>query len=83
MSYVVIYTMDHCHFCEKAKALLKDRGIPFQEIRIAEDDDAKWDELYLKSRMRTMPQIFFKESLIGGFSELAKRDEQDQLQSLK
>jgi glutaredoxin 3 len=79
---VTVYTLDYCPYCERAKALLKQRGIPFEEVRVAEDDDAKWAELYKRSGMRTMPQIFSGEKLIGGYTELAEQDRKDQLKSL-
>lgn len=80
---VVVYTMDYCPFCERAKALLKQRNVPFEEKRVAEDDDAEWDRLFKVSGLKTMPQIFVGERLIGGFTDLAKLDSQDQLASLK
>jgi glutaredoxin 3 len=80
---VTVYTMDYCHYCERAKALLKQRGVPFEEVRVPEDDDAQWDSLYEKSGMRTMPQIFAHGKLVGGYAELAAQDTKDQLTSLK
>ncbi len=80
---VKVYTMDYCPYCERAKSLLKTRGIVFEEIRVANDDDATWDSLYKKAGMRTMPQILLGEKVIGGYSDLASMDSQDQLQSLK
>jgi glutaredoxin 3 len=83
MSTVTIFTMDYCPYCERAKALLKNRGVAFKEVRVPDDDDAQWDALYKKSGMRTMPQIFSGDELIGGFTELSERDQKDQLASLK
>jgi glutaredoxin 3 len=80
---VKVYTMNYCPYCERAKALLTQRGVAYEEIRVAEDDDATWDALYKKSGMRTMPQIFAGERLIGGFTELAAEDARDRLASLK
>jgi glutaredoxin 3 len=80
---ITVYTMDYCPYCERAKALLKQRQIPFEEIRVAEEDDAAWDALYQRSGMKTMPQIFADEKIIGGFSDLAALDSKDQLTSLK
>lgn len=80
---VQIYTMEYCPYCIKAKQLLKQRGIPFQETLVPDDDDDQWQALYEKSKMRTMPQIFFGDQLIGGYTELAALDQKDQLQSLK
>ena len=82
-SQVQVYTMDYCPYCERAKRLLTQRGVAFEEIRVAEEDDATWDSLFQRSGMRTMPQIFAGERLIGGFTELAAEDARDQLVSLK
>ena len=51
MANVTVYTMNFCPFCERAKALLKRRGIAFDEVLVADDDDAKWKALYEKSGM--------------------------------
>ena len=83
MANVTVYTMNFCPFCERAKALLKRRGIAFDEVLVADDDDAKWKALYEKSGMRTMPQIFQGEHLIGGFTELSEQDAKDSLATLK
>lgn len=81
---VLIYTMDYCPYCTAAKKLLQARGVDFEEVYVPEEDDATWDALYQLSRMRTMPQIFDREGkLIGGYSQLASLDAQDQLASLK
>lgn len=79
---VTVYTMNYCPYCERAKALLKQKGIPFEEIKVADDDDAAWDALEKRSGMKTMPQIWAGEELIGGYRELAAREAQDGLKSL-
>ena len=83
ISTVTLYTMNHCPFCERAKALLKQKGVGFQEVKLAEEDDAGWDELFAKSGLKTMPQIFHGDTLIGGFTDLAALDVKDGLTSLK
>lgn len=80
---VKVYTIQYCPFCVRAKDLLKQRGIPFTEILIEEDDDKQWEALYALSKMRTMPQIFFGDRLIGGYTELAALDQKDKLAALK
>ena len=79
---VVVYTMDYCPFCERAKSLLSRKGIAFEEILLSMDDDSAWDELERRSGMKTMPQIFADGRLIGGYTELAALDSRDGLQSL-
>lgn len=80
---VSVYTMRFCPYCTRAKNLLTQRGIPFEEILVPDDDEAQWDALYERSGMRTMPQIFHGDRLIGGYSELAELEKRDQLRSLK
>ena len=80
---VTVYTMNHCPYCVRAKRLLAERGIPFEEQLVEEEDDSQWEALYKRSGMRTMPQIFAGEKLIGGYTELAKLDGEDHLDSLK
>jgi glutaredoxin 3 len=80
---ITVYTSEGCPYCVQAKRLLKERGVPFQEILLGWDDDAGWDNLTQRSGMKTVPQIFADDSLIGGYQELAAMDNQDALASLK
>ena len=77
MAKVTVYTMDHCPFCERAKSLLKQRGVAYEEIRVSMDDDAQWIALEKKTGMKTMPQILDGEKLIGGFNDLSALDGKD------
>ncbi|MCM0607345.1 MAG: glutaredoxin 3 [Xanthomonadaceae bacterium] len=83
MSKVTVYTMDYCPYCVAAKNLLKQHNIPFDEIKFAEDDDASWDMLEKKSGMKTMPQIFNGDELIGGYNELSALNRSNGLDHLK
>lgn len=69
---ITVYTIEHCPYCTSAKALLQQNNIPFQEIHMDRSDDKKISDLVLKSGMRTFPQIFNGEQLIGGYTELKK-----------
>ena len=82
---IVIYTPSDfvCPYCKQAKDLLKRRGIEYQEIQLSSEDDQAWDDLYVKSKMKTVPQIFAEDKLIGGYSELAELDGRDSLECLK
>lgn len=80
---VTVYTMEYCPFCVRAKDLLKRRGIDYKEVMVPMEDEAQWDELEKKSGMKTMPQIFHGDRLIGGFQDLSSLDQKDQLASLK
>lgn len=79
---VKVYTMSNCPFCEAAKMLLKQRGVEFSEVKLGMNDDDAWDALYAKSKMKTVPQIFAGDRLVGGFTELSTQDRADKLASL-
>ncbi|MGZ3686909.1 MAG: glutaredoxin 3 [Bdellovibrionota bacterium] len=83
MAKIVVYTTEYCPYCVRAKGLLKQRGIPFEEKLIDEDDDATWDMLRKKSGMMTVPQIYADDKVIGGYTDLAALDAKDQLESLR
>lgn len=78
-----IYTMDHCPYCERAKKLMKERGVAFTEEKVPMDDDAQWDALEKLSGLKTMPQIFHGDKIIGGYSDLAALDEKSRLAEFK
>jgi glutaredoxin 3 len=83
MDEVIVYTMRGCQLCRLAKELLASKGIPFREVVVPEDDDRQWELLEKKSGMKTMPQIFYGERLIGGYTELVALDRDGRLESLK
>jgi glutaredoxin 3 len=83
MENVKVYTMKLCPYCDRAKQLLTQRGIAFSEIVVLREDQAQWEALYKISGMRTMPQIFHGERLIGGYQQLAEQDQKDHLASIK
>jgi glutaredoxin 3 len=66
-----------------AEGLLSKRGVPFEKIMVDYDDEPMWDKLYEMSGMKTVPQIWSGERLIGGWPELSREDAKDQLASLK
>jgi glutaredoxin len=74
---LTVYSKQHCPFCDRAKALLKNKNIPFEEIKIDENDDAR--QFILKKGHRTVPQIYYKGNLFveGGFQGLSKLTEAD------
>lgn len=81
---IVMYSMTTCPHCVRAKELLKARGVDCEEILIGMDDDAAWAMLYKKSGgMKTVPQIYCDEKIIGGYPELAALDKADRLESLR
>ena len=65
----IVWSKYHCPFCDQAKALLKQKGIPFEEKKIG-DGYTKEELLEAVPTARTVPQIFIDDELVGGFTEL-------------
>jgi glutaredoxin len=65
----VVWSKDHCPFCDQAKSLLKLKGIEFEEKKIGHGYTRE-QLLEAVPNARTVPQIFLDEQLIGGFTEL-------------
>lgn len=67
----IVWSKDHCPFCDQAKNLLKLKNIEYEERNINKD----WTREQLLEAVpeaRTVPQIFLDGKLVGGFTELRR-----------
>lgn len=65
-----IFGSNSCPYCQKAKELLTKLGLEFEYKNIDEDEEA-FDQLVGRiKRWKTVPQIFYGSTHIGGFTEL-------------
>ena len=73
----------HCPFCEKAKELLKEKGVTFSTIVVGQDIDRDTFLADIKrltgKDVTTVPQVFLEEEYIGGYDELKAHYEQQDL----
>ncbi len=75
---VTVYTTRICAYCVRAKMLLKQKGIAYEEIDVSGDDEKRaW--LVRTTGQRTVPQIFIDQESIGGFQELAAMNSSGEL----
>ena len=75
MNTVRMYTTQVCPFCQRAKALLKQRGVAaIEEIRI-DLDAVQRDKMVETTGRRTVPQIFIGETHVGGCDDLMALDQ--------
>lgn len=81
MSRVTIYTRRFCGYCTAAKALLKEKGVAFDEID-ATGDPEKRNEMIERSGRFTFPQIFVGTRHVGGCDELYALAERGELDAL-
>ncbi len=79
---VRMYTTQVCPYCQRAKALLKARGVvAIEEIRIDLDPAARNAMVELTGR-RTVPQIFIGDTHVGGCDDLVALDQRGGLSPL-
>jgi glutaredoxin 3 len=72
MARVEIYTKFGCPYCARAKALLGQKGIAYEEYEI-NSLPGKRDEMMERSNGRhTVPQIFIDGRHVGGSDDLAE-----------
>jgi glutaredoxin len=69
MSETIVWSKEHCPFCQRATALLDSKGIDY-EVRTIGEGWTKAQLLESVPNARTVPQIFLEGELIGGFTEL-------------
>lgn len=69
MANVIVYSKLICPYCDRAKALLKQKGADYTEIRVDQDPN-ELKTMMERSGRRTVPQIFIDETHVGGFDDL-------------
>jgi len=75
---VTLYVSDWCPYCERAKSLLTQKQLIFDEINV--DDDAKFrEEMTARSNRNTVPQIFIGDKHVGGCDDLFALDRSGEL----
>jgi glutaredoxin 3 len=73
-----MYSTRWCGYCVRAKALLRSRGLPFEEI-LLDDEPAFREKLYELTGGWTVPQITIGDEVIGGYTELWRLDRSGRL----
>jgi glutaredoxin len=74
---LTLYSKNNCSFCVKAKYLLTQHGIAFEEIKIDEIPETR--EFIMAQGHRTVPQIYHNGKLFveGGFQGLSTLSSED------
>jgi glutaredoxin len=68
---VIVWSKYNCTYCDQAKAVLKQKGIAFEERKLG-DGWTKEELLEAVPTARTLPQIFIDGKLVGGYQDLIK-----------
>jgi glutaredoxin 3 len=82
MAKVEIYTWQYCPFCIRAKSLLNQKGVKYQEYAIDGDENARNLMATRAQGRRSLPQIFINDRPIGGCDDLHDLERSGQLDAL-
>ncbi len=78
---VEMYLTQWCPYCQRARALLRSRGVHALEIDI-EAEPQRRAEMIARAGRRTVPQIFINDRHVGGSDDLHALDAAGQLAPL-
>ena len=79
MKNITVYSGPMCGYCDAAKRLLERNKLKFNEIDVSSGENIR-DEMIKKSNgQRTIPQIFFGDHHVGGYTELRALEKENKL----
>jgi len=79
---VEIYTLSYCPYCQKAKYMLKEHNVEFNEIPCDDNEEEMRKDLSEKYNLKslaTFPQIIIDGTNIGGYSDLKQKVESGEI----
>lgn len=82
MARVEIYSKFLCPYCSRAKRLLGDKGVSFEEYEITGDYEKRQEMIGRANGRTTVPQIFIDDRHIGGSDDLAELERNGRLDPL-
>lgn len=82
MAKVEIYTKQYCPYCSRAKALLSQKGVDFEEYDISMGGPKRAEMLDRAKGGSTVPQIFVNDQHLGGCDDIVALDRQGKLDPL-
>ena len=78
---VVIYSSDYCPYCMRAKQLLNNKGVAFNEIKV-DGEPALRAEMVRKAGKTSVPQIWIGSTHVGGCDDLQALERAGKLDAL-
>lgn len=70
MKHVTIYTKNYCPYCHRAKDLLNQKGVDFEEIDVTTDPEGQKAMTVRANGRSSVPQIFIGGQHIGGCDDI-------------
>ena len=82
MAHVELYTKSTCGFCARAKRLLDDKGVAYDDHDITLGGPNRAEMLARSNGRTTVPQIFIGERHVGGSDDLLALERSGELDAL-
>lgn len=82
MAKVEIYTQPFCGYCYRAKKLLEDKNVSYEEFDVMAEPARRREMIDRAEGRSTTPQIFIDGKPIGGSDDLAALDRAGELDKL-
>jgi len=79
MAKIEVYSGDFCPYCIRAKALLKKKGLAFEEYNVRKDMKRQAEMGQRAPGARTIPQIFINDRHVGGCDDLFALEQRGEL----
>lgn len=79
MARIEVYSKFGCPYCSRAKALLRSKGVPFEEIDITLGGPRRAEMIQRAGGRTTVPQIFIDGRHVGGSDDLVELDRSGRL----
>lgn len=79
MARVEVYSKFGCPYCSRAKALLRSKGVPFEEIDITLGGPRRAEMIQRAGGRATVPQIFIDGQHVGGSDDLVELERSGRL----
>ena len=82
MAQIDIYTKGYCPFCRRALALLNEKDVEYNEIKIDQNPELRDPMIARTKGPSTVPQIFIGDKHIGGCDDLMALERINKLDAL-
>ncbi|CAK6513084.1 glutaredoxin 3 [Rickettsia helvetica] len=80
---IIIYTLASCPYCIKAKALLDEKNVAYEEIEVSNFTQEEKEKFIKKAGgKKTVPQIFIDNMHVGGCDDLFDLEKEGRLDKL-
>lgn len=78
---IIMYESRICGFCSAAKRLLDKKGWEYELITV-DGKPELFSQMEERTGRNTVPQIYFDDTHVGGFDDLAELDADGELEAL-